>query len=195
MTKTGMIFSGLAIVAVIGAVAIAVEYGGFTTLRSSIATDPSVDPSQTRVSSAAPSQQSEVEQPGAIEPVPAVPVPAPATAQLPDPTPPASVPDDSTSSVVLDQTGSAPLAQASSRATAADILVPDAETGATRTALTAQEKDAVARGLRELGLTAAGTPGFSQAEEATTAELNRKSLTGGFAEEARSEQLQAQTRQ
>lgn len=199
MTKSGMILSSLAIVALIGAVAVAVEYGGFTTLFSSVATDPGVDGSQTRVGSAAPSQPSDVEPPGAIEPAPAPPaaaqLPAPPTAQLPAPTPPAPVPNDSAASAVLDQTGSAPSAQAGSRVTAADILVPDAETGARRTALTAEEKEAIARGLKELGLTTANAPASSQSEQAATADLNRRALAGGFAEEARSKQLQAQSRQ
>ena len=194
MTKTGMIFGGLAIVALVGAVAVAVENGGFTPLFSPTTTRPSVDSSQTPVSSAAPSRP-EVKEPSAIE---AVPAPAPATAQLPPPTPPALVPEDSKSSAKaapgLDGTGSVPSAQAGSRVTAADILVPDAENGTRRTALTAEEKEAVARGLKELGLTAANATPASQSEEAATAELNRKALADTFAKEARSKQLQAQSR-
>jgi hypothetical protein len=191
MTKAGMIFSSLAIVALVGAVAIAVENGGFSALLSSIATRPSVDSSQTRVSSAAPLQQSEVKQPGAIEPIP-----APPTAQLPAPTPPAPISNDPASGAktapVLDNTGSGPSAQAGSRLTAADVLVPDTENGARRTALTAEEKQAVTRGLKELGITTANATPSSQSEQATTAELNRKALADSVAEEARSKQLQAE---
>lgn len=200
MTKTGMIVSGLALVALVGAVAVAVETGGFTTLLSSVTTGPDGD--QTDISSAAPLREPEVEQPGTIEPVPA-PAPAPATApatataQLPAPTPPASVSNDSTSGAetapVLDETGSTPSAQAGGRVTAAEILVPDAESGATRTPLTADERDAVARGLRELGLTAANATPTSQSEQAATAELNRKALADSIAQEARARQLQAQS--
>jgi hypothetical protein len=189
MTKTGMIFSSLAIVALIGAVAVAVESGGLATLFSSTATGPSVDRSQTPFGPAAPSQQSELTQPGAIEPVP-----PPPAAQLPAPTAPAPVPDASTSGAVLDTTGSVPSAQAGSRVTAADVLVPDAGNAARRTALTAEEKEAVARGLKELGITTADAPPSSQSEQAATAELNRRALTGSVAEEARSIQLQAQDR-
>lgn len=193
MTKTGMIFSSLAIVALVGVVAVAVENGSFTTLLSSIDTRPSVDRSQTRTSSAAPLEQPEVKQPGAIEPVP-----APPTAQLPAPTPPAPVSNDSRSGAktapVLDKTGSVPSAQASSRVTAAEGLVPDAENGARRTALTMEEKEAVARGLKELGITAANATLSSKSEQAATAELNRKALADSIADEARSKQLQAQNR-
>ena len=178
--KTGMIF-GLAIVALVGAVAV-LESSGFTTLLSSSDTGPSVDRSEPRVSSAAPVQQPEAKQPGAIEPVP-----APPAAQLPAPPPPAPVSNDATTSA---QT--APSAPAGGRVTAADVLVPDAESGA-RTALTAQEKDAIARGLKELGLTATSATPSAQSEEAATAELNRKALADGAAAEARAKQLQAQT--
>ena len=174
MTKTGMI-SSLAIVALIGAVAVmAAETGGFTTLLSSITPRPSVDRSQTPISSAAPSRQSDVKQPAAIDPVP-----APTTAQLPAPASPAPVSNDSKTAPV----------------TAAEVLVPDAENGTTRTALTADEKEAVARGLKELGLAAANATPSSQSEETATAELNRNALAGSVAEEARSRQLQAQNRQ
>jgi hypothetical protein len=188
--KTGMIF-GLALVALVGAVAVAVENGGFSTLLSSIAPGSSADRSQTRISSATPSPQPEVTQPGAIEPVP-----APPAAQLPAPTPPAQVANGSTSSAktapVLDKAGTVPSAQAGGRVTAADILVPD-ENGTGRTALTAQEKDAIARGLKELGLTATSATPSPQSQQAVTAELNRKALAD--AEAARSKQLQAQNKQ
>jgi hypothetical protein len=186
MAKAGIIFGSLAIVALVGAVAVTAGYDGFTTLFSSSST-PSVDPSQTRTSSAAPSRQPEAVQPGAIEPLP-----SPPAAQLPAPTPPAPPASASTSA---DKTGSVPSAQGDSRVTAADILVPDAERGANRTALTAEEKDAVARGLKELGITAATATASSQSEQAATAELNRKALAGSVAEEARSKQLQAQNQQ
>lgn len=185
MTKAGMIFTSLAIVALVGAVAVAVENGGFTTLLSSIATRPSVDRSQTRISSAAPLQQPEVKKPGAIEPVPA-------------PISPAPVSNDSTSgakTAPADKTGSVPSAQVGSHVTVAEVLVPDAENGARRTALTAEEKEAVARGLKELGITTANATPSSQSEQAATAELNRKALADSFVEEARSKQLQAQNRQ
>jgi len=192
MTKTGMIFGSLAIVALVGAVAVAVENGGFSTLLSSITTRPSADRSETRTSSAAPSQPPEVK-PGAIEPAPAP------SAQLPAPTPPARVSNDSRSSAKtapsLDNTGGIPSAQAGSRVTAADVLVPDAENGARRTALTAEEKEAVARGLKELGITTANATPSSQSEQAATAELNRKALADTLAAEARSKQLQAQNQQ
>jgi hypothetical protein len=177
--KAGTIFSGLALVALVGAVVVMVDNGGFTTLLSSSTTRPSVDPSQTRTSSATPSPQAEVKQPGAIDPVP-----APPAAQLPAPTPPAPVSND---------LGSVPPAEASGRVTAAEVLVPDAENR--RTALTAEEKEAVARGLKALGLTAANPAPSSQSEQAATAELNRNALARSVAEEARSKQLQAQNRQ
>jgi hypothetical protein len=193
MTKAGMIFGSLAIVGLVGAAAVMVENGGFTSLLSSIDERPSVDRSQAPISPAAPLAQSEVEQPGALEPVP-----APGTAPLPPPAPAAPVSNDSTSvaktAPVLDNTGNVPSAQASSRVTAVDVLVPDAENGTRRTALTAEEKEAVARGLKELGLTAANATPASQSEEAATAELNRKALADTFAKEARSKQLQAQSR-
>jgi hypothetical protein len=88
----------------------------------------------------------------------------------------------------LETTGSVPAAQAGG-VTAADILVPN-ETGAGRTALTAQEKEAVARGLKELGITTASAPAGPQSPQAVTAELNRKALAD--AEAARSKQFQAQ---
>jgi hypothetical protein len=196
MTKTGMIFGGIAIVALIGAVAVAVDNGGFSTLLSPIAARPGVDSPQTRVSSSAPSP--EVKQPGAIEAVP-----APATAQLPPPTLPAPVapapvsPDAGATAKAasgLNGTDNVPSARAGS-VTAAEVLVPDAENGTRRTALTAEEKEAVARGLNELGLTATNATAASQSEQAATAELNRKALAGTLAEEARSKQLQAQSRQ
>jgi hypothetical protein len=185
MTKTGMIFSGLALVALVGAVALAVENGGFGTLLSS-ATSPS-DRSQTRTSSAAPAPQPENKQPGAIEPVP-----PPPAAQLPAPPPPAPASNASASNA---KTGGAPSTQAGSRATAADVLVPDAETGAKRTALSAEEKEAIARGMKELGLTTAKATPSAQSEQAVTADLNRKALAAGAAEEARERQVQAQNRQ
>jgi hypothetical protein len=181
MTKAGMIFSGLAIVALVGAIAVAMANGGLTTLLSSTATGPGVDRPETRVGSAAP-RQPEVKQPGVIDPVPA-------------PTPSAPVSNDSTAGAALDATGSVPLGQAGSRVTAADILVPDAENGARRTALTAEEKEAVARGLKELGITAANATPSPESEQAATAELNRKALADTVAEEARSKQLQAQNQQ
>jgi hypothetical protein len=182
MAKAWIIFGSLAIVALVGAVAVTAGYDGFTTLLSSSST-PSVDGSQTRTSKAAPSGQPEAGQPGAIEPLP-----SPPAAQLPAPAPPASA------STSADTTGSVPSAQGGGRVTAADILVPDAD-GANRTALTAEEKDAVARGLKELGITAATETSPSQPEQAATAELNRKALAGSVAEPARSKQLQAQNRQ
>jgi len=169
--KAGIIF--IAIVAVVGAIAYTVAGGDFTTLVSSI-TGPSADRAQKTVSSAAPARQPEVKQPGAIEPPP-----APRTAELPAPTPPAPVANDSTSGA---------------KTAPADILVPDAATG-TRTALTAAEKEAVARGLKELGLAAANATASSPSEQAATAELNRKGLADRAAEEARAKQVQAQSQQ
>jgi hypothetical protein len=81
-------------------------------------------------------------------------------------------------------------AQPGTRVTAEDILVPDAANGARRTALSAEEKEAVARGLKELGLTAGAATPSAQSQEAATAELNRKALAD--AAEARAKQLQAQ---
>jgi hypothetical protein len=183
MTKTGMFFGGLAIVALVGAVAVAVENGGLTTLFSSTATSPGVDRAETPITSEAPARQPGVEQPGAIEPVPApstAQLPPPPTAQLPAPTSPAPVSSDPTS------------VASTAPARAADVLVPDAGNAARRTALTAEEKDAIARGLKELGLSTASATASPQSERAITAELNRKALADRVAEAARSEQLQAQ---
>lgn len=185
--KVGIILGSLAIVALLGAVAVTAGYGDFL---SSIVTGPKAD----RITSAAPSRQPGAQQPGAVQPVP-----PPPTAQLPPPAPPAPVANDSASSAktasAADKAGGAPSAQAGTRVAAEDILVP-AENGARRTALTAEEKAAVARGLKELGLTTANATSSPQSEQATTAELNRKALAGSVAaEEARSQQLQAQNRQ
>jgi hypothetical protein len=168
MTKAGMIFSSAAIAVLIGAIAVTVANGTFTALLSSIVTRPSVVRTQTPVISAAPLQQPEVKQSGAIEPVPA-------------PAPPARVSNDSTSGAkTLDRTGSVPSAQAGGRVTPEDVLVPDAEQK--RTALTAEEKAAVARGLKELEITPADATPSAPAEQVATAELNRKVLADSAAE-------------
>jgi len=175
MIKVGIIFGTLAIVALVGAVAVTAGYRGF----SPIATRFTIDRSETRATSAAASRQAEVKQPGAIEPVP-----SPAA-------PRASVSNELTSTAktppVLDKTGSA--------TSAAEVLVPDPENGARRTALTADEKEAVARGLKELGIGTANATQSSQSEWTATAELNRNAPADSVAEEARSKRLQAQNQQ
>lgn len=195
--KAGIILGSLALVALLGAVAVTTGYGGFF---SSVVTSPKADRPETRTSSAAPSRQPDVQQPGAIQPVP-----PPPAAQLPPPAPPAPLANDSASSAktasASDKTGRVPSAQAGGRRVAAeDILVPD-ENGAKRTALSAEEKAAIARGLKELGITESGRTTVNarsapQSEQAATAELNRKALAGTLAEEARAQQqAQAQNRQ
>jgi hypothetical protein len=193
MTKAGIIFSSVAIATLIGAVAVTVANGTLPALFSFIVTRPSIDRTQTPIGSAAPFGQPEVAQSGAIETVP-----APRPAQLPAPIPSAPVSNDSSSGAktapVLDKTGSVPPAQAGGRVTAAEVFVPAAEKGLMpwRTALTAAEKAAVARGLKELENTAANSTPAAPAERAATAGLNRKFLADGAAGEARAKQLQAQ---
>ena len=160
MIKVGIIFGTLAIVALVGAVAVTAGYSGF--LLSPIATRFMVDRSETRASSLAASRQSEFKQPRGITPVPSIPAsraPVSNESMFTAKTPP-----------FLDTTGSA--------TSAAEVLVPDPENGARRTALTADEKEAVARGLKELGIgTANATP--------STAEFDRIAPADSVAEEDR----------
>jgi hypothetical protein len=153
MTKAGMIFSSAAIAVVIGAVAVTMANGSFTALLSSIGASPSVDRAQTPTISAAPVQQPEVNQSGAIEPLP-----APPPAQLPAPAAPAPVDTASVAKTApaLDQTGSIPAEQANRPLTAAEILLLEAKRGSTlRTPLTVAEKAGVERGLKQLDIRAA----------------------------------------
>jgi hypothetical protein len=177
MIKLGIVFGTLAIIALLGAVAVTSGYRGFSF--SPTGTRFIVDRSETRATSAAASRQAEVKQPGAIEPVPARPAPR------------APVSNESTSyaktSPVLDKTGSATSAR--------EVLVPDPENSARRTALTADEKEAVARGLKELGIGTANAMPSSQSEWTATPEFNRDAPADSVTEEARSKRLQAQNQQ
>jgi len=147
MTKAGMIFSGAAIVVLIGAIAVTVANSTFRLGRVTMDERRAVDRTQTPINSAASFQQPEVKQSGVLESVPA-------------PAPPARVSNDPTSRArtapVLDKTGSVASAQAGGRVTGAEVLIPDAERR--RTALTAAEKAAVDRGLKELEITATNNP-------------------------------------
>lgn len=134
MIKLAIMFGTVAILALLGAIAVTAGYRGF--LLSPIVTPFTVDRSETPAASAPASRLAAVKQPGAIEPIPSSPA-----ARAP-------VSNESTStgdtSPVFGETGSA--------TSAAEALVPDRENGGRRTALTADEKEAVARGLKELGI-------------------------------------------
>jgi len=127
-----------------------------TALLPSILTRDGVDSTATAVAPPASVEPFQTEQFGAIQPVP-----GPDPAQQPAPVQPAPVSNDSTSvakTAPVLKTGSVPSEkQAGGRVTGAEVLVPNAGKGAAtgRTDLTAAEKAAVARGLKELKNTAA----------------------------------------
>jgi len=158
-----MIFSSFAIVVLSGAIVVTLAHSTFRLRRITMDERRAVDRTETPMISATPFQQPEVPQSDAIDPVPA-------------PAPRAPVSTDARSgaktATVLDKTGSVPSAQAGGRVTDAEVLVPDAEQR--RTALTAAEKAAVVRGLKELEIAAVAT-----------SELDPKYLTNSVDEEAR----------
>jgi hypothetical protein len=141
-----------AIIAITAAV-IVIAFG-FTALLPSMFTRSGVDPTLTGTLPA-PIHPTQIEPFADLEPVP---VPE----QLPAPAPPAPVSNDSTSvaktAPALDKPGNVPSAQqAGGRVRGAEGIVSGAAKGETanRTALTAAEQEAVARGLKELEKTAA----------------------------------------
>jgi hypothetical protein len=141
-----------AIIAITAAV-IVIAFG-YTALLPSMFTRSGVDPTLTGTLPA-PIHPTQIEPFADLEPVP---VPE----QLTAPAPPAPVSNDSTSvaktAPVLDQPGNVPSAQqAGGRVRGAEVIVSGAAKGAAanRTALTAAEQAAVARGLKELEKTAA----------------------------------------
>jgi hypothetical protein len=159
MTKAGMIVGSVAIV-LVGAIAVTLANSTFRLGRVPMDERSTVERTQTPLVSTAPFQKPEFTQSDGIDPLTASAPPAP---------------NDSTSAAktaTLDQTVSVPSAQAGSPVGGAEVLVPDAEQR--RTALSSAEKAAIARGLKELELTAV-----------VTAEFN---LNDRVAEEARTEQ-------
>ena len=140
-----------AIIAITAAV-IVIAFG-FTALLPSMFTRSGVDPTLTGTL------------PTPIHPTPIEPFadrePVPVPEQLPASAPPAPVSNDSTSvaktAPVLDKLGNVPSAQqAGGPVRGAEVIVSGAaRAAASRTALTAAEQEAVARGLKELEKTAA----------------------------------------